>query len=140
MTSRSAKVLHDEDFAQLLGFRDGLRRFLHWSEAQARMAGLTPARHQLLLAVRGHGRLPSISDLAEHLLLRHHSTVELVDRACHAGLIERLVDQDDQRVVRVGLTPAGEEKLAALASAHLEELSRLRPRLTALWDRLPDSS
>jgi DNA-binding MarR family transcriptional regulator len=130
--------LLDDDFARLLTFRDGLRRFLHWSEHQARTVGLTAAQHQLLLAVRGHGQPPSIGELADHLLLRHHSTVELVDRAVRAGLVRRHVDPADQRVVRVGLTAVGETKLHALAAAHLEELSRLRPRFTALWDRLPE--
>ncbi|MCH7720116.1 MAG: hypothetical protein IH988_03880 [Planctomycetes bacterium] len=32
----------------------GLRRFLRWSEQQAKASGLTPAHHQLLLAIRGH--------------------------------------------------------------------------------------
>jgi len=44
--------LSDADYQQLLEFRDGLRRFLHWSEQQATGAGLTPAQHQLLLAIR----------------------------------------------------------------------------------------
>ena len=54
---------------------------------QARAAGLTPAQHQLLLAVRGHDGDPTIGDVAEHLMLRHHSAVELVDRAERAGLL-----------------------------------------------------
>lgn len=130
-------MLADDDFRRLLDFRDGLRRFLHWSEAQAKDVGLTGAQHQLLLAVRGHGGAPSIGDVAEHLLLRHHSAVELVDRAERAGLVARVDDDADQRVVRLRLTGAGEAKLAALAAAHLEELSRLRGRFASLWDQLP---
>ncbi len=133
-----AQVLSDDDFARLLALRDGLRRFLHWSEHEARAVGLTPAQHQLLLAVRGHGGPPSIGDIAEHLLLRHHSVVELIDRAERAGLVQRYDDARDQRVVRVRLTPAAERKLTALAAAHLEELTRLRGRFTALWDQLPE--
>jgi len=129
--------LQDEDFARLLAFRDGLRRFLRWSEEQARAVGLTAAQHQLLLAIRGHGGRPSIRDVADHLLLRHHSVVELVDRAVAAGLIERVGDDDDQRVVRLQLTGAGEQRVEALAGAHLEELSRLRPRVHSLWAGLP---
>jgi DNA-binding MarR family transcriptional regulator len=49
-----------------------------------------------------------------------------------AGLIERVSDPDDQRVVRLRLTPDGEEKVAALAAVHLEELSRLRGRFESL--------
>ena len=127
----------DDDFARLLAFRDGLRRFLHWSEDQARQAGLTPSRHQLLLAIRGHPGQPSITDVAEHLAVRHHSAAELVGRAETAGLVRRVADADDHRVVRLVLTDEGETRLAALAAAHLEELSRLRPRFDALWADLP---
>jgi hypothetical protein len=41
-----------EDFRHLLAFRVSLRRFQHWSETQARVAGLTPTQHQLLVAVK----------------------------------------------------------------------------------------
>jgi DNA-binding MarR family transcriptional regulator len=127
----------DADYRQLLAFRDGLRQFQHWSEEQAKAAGLTPAQHQLLLAIRGHGSPPSMGEVAEHLLLRHHSAVELIGRAERAGLVARRTDPDDHRVVRLALTSEGETALAALAAAHLEELSRLRPRLDVLWRSLP---
>jgi len=133
MNRRQAK-LTDEDFAGLLELRDGLRRFLHWSEDQARAVGVTGAQHQLLLAVRGHGSAPSIGEIAEHLLLRHHSVVELVDRAERAGLVERYDDDDDQRVVRVRVTTVGEAKLTALAAVHIEELARLRASFTTLFE------
>lgn len=127
----------DTELRRLLTFRDGLRRFLRWSEDQAKSVGLTGPQHQLLLAIRGHGSAPSIGEVAEHLLLRHHSVVELVDRAVRAGLVTRAADPGDQRVVRLQLLPAGEEKLAALSAAHYEELSRLRFRFDSLWAELP---
>ena len=132
-----ASPLGDDDFARLLAFRDGLRRFLHWSEGWAKDVGLTASQHQLLLAVRGHGTAPSIGEVAEHLLLRHHSAVELIDRAVRAGLLERVADEADHRVVRLRLTGAGDAKLTALTTAHLEELSRLHSRFSALWSHLP---
>lgn len=121
----AAPRLTDGDYERLLALRDGLRRFLHWSEQQAHAAGLPPARHQLLLAVRGHRGDPTIGELAAHLLLRHHSVVELVDRAQRAGLVTRVVDPGDHRVVRVRLTPGGEEILSVLAAGHLAEIDRL---------------
>ncbi|MDQ6728147.1 MAG: MarR family winged helix-turn-helix transcriptional regulator [Actinomycetota bacterium] len=130
--------LSDHDFERLLAFRDGLRRFLRWSEDQAKAVGLTGAQHQLLLAVRGHGSAPSVGDIADRLLLRHHSVVELIDRAERVGLVTRVGDPDDQRVVRLQLTADGERKLTALAGEHLEELSRLRTRFESLWNGLPD--
>lgn len=127
--------LTDAEFEQLLALRTGLRRFLRWSEHQARAAGLTPAQHQLLLAVRGHRdpRGPTIGGIAEHLMLRHHSASELVDRAVSAGLVSRSSDADNASVVRVSLTALGVEKLNALTPAHLEELSQLGPTMRALW-------
>lgn len=137
MNSSAPDRLADEDFVRLLEFRDGLRRFLRWSEDEANRVGLTGSQHQLLLAVRGHGSPPSIGELAEHLLLRHHSVVGLVDRTERAGFVERFADTADHRIVRVRLTPLGDDKLAALSAAHLDELSRLRPQLAALWRHLP---
>src|SRR5437773_7953550 len=97
---RQMHQLTREDYENLLASRTSLRRFQHWSQTQARTAGLTPVQHQLLLAVKGHRgeHGPAIGDLASYLLLRHHSTVELVDRAEAAGLVERWGDNDDGRI------------------------------------------
>ena len=134
-------ALDQLQYERLLRFRTGLRRFLRWSAEQAAAAGLTPAQHQLLLAVRGHPdpRGPTVGDVARYLLLRHHSTVELIDRAQAAGLLERHADQDDSRAVRLRLTESGEQRLRTLTAAHLEELARLESELHALWDGLDTS-
>lgn len=123
------------DYTRLLEFRTGLRQFLRWSERAAKEAGVTPAQHQLLLAVRGHPdpRGPSISDLAEYLALGHQATVGLVNRSVKAGLVERRQASEDRRVSRLRLTPSGRRLLARLSQAHLEELARLAPRLRILW-------
>ena len=137
-TVASAHRIDDADYQRLLEFRAGLRRFLHWSEEQAQAAGVSPAQHQLLLAIRGHpdSRGPTIGDVAEYLLLRHHSAVELVDRAVTAGLVRRRQDRDDHRVVRLQLTARGAEKLRRLTAVTLEELNRLSPRLRPVWSGL----
>src|SRR5882724_9783918 len=98
--AHDAHDLEDGDYRRLLQFRTGLRRFLHWSEEQAEKVGLTPAQHQLLLAVRGHDgdQGPTIGELAGYLMLRHHSAVGLVDRAVRAELVERREDPGDRRV------------------------------------------
>ena len=124
----------EPDYAALLAFRTALRRFHRWSELQAEEAGLTAAQHQLLLAVKGHDdpRGPMISDVADYLLLRHHSTVELVNRAQASGLVERVKDSADGRVVRVRLTDVGERAIEALTQLHLDELHQLEPLLRHL--------
>ncbi|MDA8396796.1 MAG: MarR family transcriptional regulator [Actinomycetota bacterium] len=117
----------NEQYRDILAFRDQLRRFLAWSEMQCRAVGLTPSQHQLLLAVRGHpsSEAPTIGEVAEHLQLRHHSAVGLVDRAEAAGLIRREHDLSDRRVVRILLEPAGEEALEELTALHVTELAVL---------------
>jgi DNA-binding MarR family transcriptional regulator len=128
----------DDDYRRLLEFRTGLRRFLRWSERLAAEAGLTPVQHQLLLAIRGHAdpRGPTISEVAGYLLVRHHSVVQLVDRAERAGLVTRVADSQDGRIVRLTLSGHGSARLAELAAATKEELSRIGSRLGGLWQGL----
>lgn len=129
-----AQPLDDAQYAALLSFRTGLRRLERWSDRRAAEAGLTAAQHQLLLTVRGHGdaRGPSVGDVAGALFVRHHSAVELIDRAARAGLVERRRDSDDARVVRLALTRRGHDCLATLAAVHVEDLRRLAPLLNQL--------
>ena len=123
-----------QDFERLLEFRVTLRRFQRWSEDQAKAEGLTHVQHQLLVAIKGHhaSQPPTVGDLAGYLLLRPHSTVELIDRAEAAGLVERTPDRDDGRVVRVRLTSSGDRVLNKLTGAHLERLHELAAVLDEL--------
>lgn len=123
-----------EDFQNNLRFRVTLRRFLRWSEDQATAAGLTPAQHQLLVAIKGHPgpEPPAIREIAEYLLLQSHSAVGLVDRAEAAGVVYRQQDEKDARVVRVHLTEKGDKLVENLTSAHLEELYNLAESLNSL--------
>ena len=126
-TGKSGDVT-DAEYRALAEFRRALRSFIRFSEEAARAAGLTPAQHQLLLAVRGADTdgPPTVGQIAESLKLRHHSTVELIDRAEKAHLIRRVADDHDRRRQRLVLTEQGAKKLAALSAAHREELRRLR--------------
>lgn len=130
------------DYRRLLALRTALRRFLRWSEEQAQVAGLTPTHHQLLLAIRGHDdpRGPTISDIAGYLTLRHHSAVELVQRAGALDLLRRVEDPDDRRVVRLALTDRGAAALEQLAPLHLTELSRLADSFLRLRTESEDSA
>jgi len=119
-------ALPDDVYIRLLAFRTRLRQFERWSADQAQAAGLTPAQHQLLLAIRGHSdsRGPTVGDIAEYLLLRHHSAGELIQRAEAAGLVTRVRDGDDQRVIRLQLTDTAARCLQSLTELHLKELER----------------
>jgi DNA-binding MarR family transcriptional regulator len=117
-----------------LHFRVTVRRFLQWSEEQAAAVGLTPAQHQLLVAIKGHPgpRPPSIREIADYLLLRSHSAVGLVDRAEAAGVARRRPDSADARVVRVELTEKGDKLVTELTEGHLARLYELAATLNEL--------
>ena len=120
--------LTKEDFEALAQFRFGIRRYLRFSEETVRRHGLSPQQYQLLLALKGFpGReWATVRELAERLQLRHHSVVELLNRAQGQGLVQRVPDPSDGRAVRVELTAAGNEILARLSALHRDELRRMQ--------------
>lgn len=121
------RALSDADYRRLLAFRTELRDFLRWSEQAAGEAGLTPSLHQLLLVVRGHAspQGPTVGEVAQALHIRHHSAVELAQRAEQAGLLARERDPADHRQLRLTLTEQGRTRLEELTRLHL-------PRIRAL--------
>ncbi len=138
---RSRSNLTDADYERLAELRYGLRRFLHWSEQQARQAGITPTQHQLLLAIRSsrEPRGATVGEVAEILIIRHHSAVELINRAQEAGLVTRERDPETQSVVHLKLTEMGALTLSALSEVHLRELAQLAPTMQALFQELSES-
>jgi DNA-binding MarR family transcriptional regulator len=127
-----------KDYETLATFRHVLRRFLSFSEEAARGNGLTAQQHQAILAIKGHtGAGPmTVGELADHLLVRHHSAVELVDRLVRAELVNRIEASDDRRRVALVLTPKASAILAELSAIHLEELKQSRALLVQLLERL----
>lgn len=135
-----AAPISDDNYRSLAAFRYALRQFLVFSEGAANAAGLMPQQHQALLAIKYlslEGR-PSVGDIAERLMLRHHSVVELISRLARMGLVKRMPDAQDRRRVRVVLTPLAEEKLAGLSAVHLAELRSIRPMLGRLLQQFSD--
>jgi DNA-binding MarR family transcriptional regulator len=130
------KSLSVEQYRQIAEFRYRIRQFLHFSEEAARANGIEPQQHQLLLAIKGlpEGTRPTITALSARLCLRHHSTVELVNRLVARGAVTRLHSLEDGREVLLELTPEGEEVLRRLSVLHWEELRNSGP---ALADSLP---
>jgi len=115
----------------LAEFRFTLRRFLHFSEEAAGRVGLAPKQHQLLLQVAGApaGTAVSVGYLAERLVLRHHSVVELINRCVSAGLVTRRRDDANRRVVVLALTAGGDQILRELSADHARELNEFGPEL-----------
>lgn len=130
--SDSSAPLNKQDFEALAAFRFAIRSYLRFSEETVRSHGITPQQYQLMLALAGFpGReWATVKELAERLQLKHHSVVELVNRAQQEDLVARTPDPDDARVVRVVLTAAGEKALRKLSALHRDELRRMGDALT----------
>jgi DNA-binding MarR family transcriptional regulator len=118
-------------YRSLSEFRHQVRCFLRYSEDAARAHDIEPQQHQLLLAVKGlpKGKAPTIGELAGRLQIKHHSTVDLINRLVKAGRIVREPGTDDRREVLVRLTPEGERILRDLSVEHQTELSKIGPKL-----------
>ncbi|HEY2040723.1 MAG TPA: MarR family winged helix-turn-helix transcriptional regulator [Edaphobacter sp.] len=120
-----------ERLAELAEFRYRLRRFLGFSETAAEEAGISAQQYQLLqvVATVPEGGESSISYIAERMLLRHNSAVELVDRASRSGLVRRVADEADHRKSLVEITEKGGRLLVTLMESHLQKIDNEGPEM-----------
>lgn len=131
-------AIRPADYRQLAAFRHALRRFLTFSAAAARAAGITPQQHQALLAIKGAASAEdaTVGFLADQLLLQPHSAAELVERMVKSGLLRRHESARDRRRVLLKLTPAAERVLRGLSADHIRELRQAAPVIDGLFDVL----
>ena len=127
-------TLTSADYEALAEFRYALRKFLAFSEEAALAMGLTPQQHQALLAIKGAPETDalSIKQIAERLLVRHHTAVGLIDRLVDLDMVERTIDSTDRRRILVSLTKSGHSALHGLSAIHVAELKNIRPTLRKL--------
>lgn len=119
-----AGKISDIEYRALAELRRCIRRFLQEGDTTAHQAGLEPQQYLLLLAVRGlpEGQEATIRTLADRLSLRHHSTVELIDRMESRGYVKRTRNREDRRQVLVTLQPRGEKLLERVVKQRIIEL------------------
>jgi DNA-binding MarR family transcriptional regulator len=117
-------AISELEYRGLAELRHRLRRFMQEGDATARQAGLQAQQYLLLLAIRGlpPGQVATISTLAGRLSLRHHSTVELIDRMEAHGYIRRIRGKEDRREVLIALQPKGEKLLEKVVLQRIVEL------------------
>ena len=82
-----------------------------------------PLSHlQILLMLRGSDM--SIGEISLRLGIAKPNITPLVDALCEEGLVERIRDMLDRRVVNVHLLPAGQERLAALQDSMMDQVDQ----------------
>ena len=139
-TYKMGTEIKTEQYRALAELRHQIRQFLSEGDRAAREAGLEPQQYLLLLMIRGlpDGQPATIRTLAERLMLKHHSAVELVDRLEGNGFVRRARARDDRRNVIVSLLPRGERMLEEVARQRINELRSNGHQLVRAIDRLLD--
>jgi DNA-binding MarR family transcriptional regulator len=103
--------------------------------------GITYLQYIALLLLR-HRSAQSIKELGERLSLDSNTLTPLIKRLEAAGFVRRRRDSEDERIVRVDLTPAGEKVVeeAICVSKELGEKLKITPEqlntLQGLFDQL----
>jgi len=118
------KELTIAEYQALAELRYRIRKFLREGDTVATESGLEPQQYLLLLMIRGipDGQEATVSNLAERLVLKHHSVVELIDRMEAHGYVRRSRSREDRRSVLVSLLPRGEKLLEQVAQHRVSEL------------------
>jgi DNA-binding MarR family transcriptional regulator len=129
-----------EDYRGLAAFRYHIRQYLDFSNGAARSAGLEPKQYELLLAIKGKpdGVTATVGVIADHLYLRNHSAVELINRAAEHGFLTRTRISTPRTHVLVGLTKKGERMLSKAVALRLKEIRRAGPALAKILASLND--
>jgi DNA-binding MarR family transcriptional regulator len=133
------------DYRALAALRYRIRLFLSEGDVAARREGLEPQQYLLLLAVLGlpEGTKATIQALAKRLMLKHNSTVELIDRLETHGYLRRSQSREDRRCVLVKVLPRGKQLVERVARERLTELrgggEALSDALDTLLGRKPNS-
>ena len=100
----------------LLGLQIAAARIMEpWEKFLKSSAQLTPNQYNVLRILRGSHptRLPC-GDIAERMIARDPDITRVIDRLSRRGLVARLRNRQDRRVVEVGLTEKGRDVLRAL--------------------------
>ena len=134
----SNRSLTTREYRALAELRYQVRLFLAFREQTARKKGLEPQQYQVLLTVKGAAADSEVTvgSVAERMLVRPHTAVEMLDRLAERGMVARTRHKDDHRKMLVRLTAKGERTLRALALASREELQSSGPELVRALRRV----
>lgn len=79
-------------------------------------ADISPTQYNALRILQGAGKEGrSCSEIGDRMVTRDPDITRLIDRLERRGLVKRARSEEDRRVVRVFITPAGTKVLAELA-------------------------
>lgn len=73
----------------------------------------------------------TVSELAKLLELSKSSATQLIERLAKAGLVKRINDKEDRRIVRLVITENGEKEFIALKKKLMEKMQKIFSKIPA---------
>ena len=97
---------------------------------QETMEEVTASQLEALTLLHQGGPGLSMHQLAEALSITPSSATQLVDRLVRLGLVERLREDEDRRLVRVQLSEAARQRFEEMMRLHLRGLAAVTEPLS----------
>jgi len=94
------------------------------------MEEVTASQLEALMLLHQAGSAVSMHQLAEAQAITPSSATQLVDRLVRMGLVERLREDEDRRLVRVQLSEAARQRFEEMMRLHLRSLAAVTERLS----------
>lgn len=79
-----------------------------------------------LILLKDNGNL-SISEIGNHIGMKKQNMTYLTNKLVEEGLVQRLHDLSDRRVIKIAITPKGNEYLHEWRSSKIKETKRSLP-------------
>ncbi|WP_438447613.1 MarR family winged helix-turn-helix transcriptional regulator [Gorillibacterium sp. sgz5001074] len=104
-------------------FKSVIKRFRQeWAERMESDISITQFRMLRQLGLNGEQR---VVDLADFLSVTPGAVTGMADRLIEKGLIVRTRSEEDRRVVRLGITPAGEKAVESMLAIQIETVASM---------------
>jgi MarR family 2-MHQ and catechol resistance regulon transcriptional repressor len=114
----------------LFEIENGLAQQRHKWAAQCQAHGLSMTHFHILAILEAEGPTP-MSRLADQLGVAFSNLTGIVSRMEERGIVERVHDAEDRRVVLAQLSPVGREVVHKVEATRLEHMRQLVGALTA---------
>ena len=105
------------------GFKEAFKHMRQWPAGRLSMVHLN-----VLMTLDADGAMP-MGALADALDVSQASVTGIIDRMEQRGIVERVRDAEDRRVVRVAMTDEGRRLIGLLAAQRREHLAQLLEEL-----------
>jgi len=107
------------------------KKYLRIESEDTVSTGISHRSMAIMSMLEREGSLP-VSEIGKRLLISKPQMTHLIDKLIHLGIVDRLPDTSDRRIINIGLTPNGKAKLA-----RDKEIVRgsIRKKLSCLEDK-----